>query len=419
MADDETNALIITASKDEYVVLEDVIKKLDIPRRMVYLEALIMEVDVDHTLDFGVEWAGAGEFSDSTGILATGFSGEDGFGLIDGISGVDPSLPAGFSLGVLKQGIELGGVTFPNIAAILRAVRTDSNVNVISTPQILTMDNKKAEISVGETVPFITSQNTTASEQDYTQYEYKDVATKLSITPHINQADALRLEIETEVVRLKDSGLTPTTFKRTATTTVILRDQDTIVIGGIIGHDATESEWKIPLLGDIPLLGWLFKTHTTTDRRTNMFIFITPRIIRNPAEIASVTLKKEDEIGAVLPAVKVELHKEENPKHAEQLSSKGFEKLMAGDLNDAKQFFEEALQIDSQNPYALMNLGVIYEKEMLPQQAIVMYRAVVATGSSLLAEKSSSPEATGRSIVELAKEHIERLLQNNQSQQSN
>jgi len=419
MADDETNALIITATKDEYVVLEDVIKKLDIPRRMVYLEALIMEVDVDYNLAFGVEWAGAGEFSDSTGILATGFSGADGFNLIDGISPEAPTLPAGFSFGVLKEGIELGGVTFPNIAAILKAVSSDSNVNVISTPQILTMDNKKAEISVGETVPFITSQNTTASEQDYTQYEYKDVATKLSITPHINQADALRLEIETEVVRLKDSGLTPTTFKRTATTTVILRDRDTIVIGGIIGHDATESEWKIPLLGDIPYLGWLFKTHTTTDRRTNMFIFITPRIIRNPAEIASVTLKKEDEIGAVIPAVKLELHKEENPKHAEQLASKGFDKLMAGELKEAKQFFEEALQVDSQNPYALMNLGVIYEKEMLPQQAIVMYRAVVATGSGVLAEKSSSPEATGRSIVELAKEHIERILQNNQSQQSN
>ena len=419
MADDETNALIITATKDEYVVLEDVIKKLDIPRRMVYLEALIMEVDVDHTLDFGVEWAGAGEFSDSTGVLSTGFSGEDGFGLIDGISGEDPSLPAGFSLGILKQGIELGGVTFPNIAAILRAVRTDSDVNIISTPQILTMDNKKAEISVGETVPFITSQNTTASEQDYTQYEYKDIATKLSITPHINQADALRLEIETEVVRLKDSGLTPTTFKRTATTTVILQDMDTIVIGGIIGHDATESEWKIPLLGDIPYLGWLFKTHTTTDRKTNMFIFITPRIIRNPAEIASVTLKKEDEIGAVLPAVTLELHKEENPYHAEQLASTGFKKLLEGDLNEAKQFFEQALQIDSQNPYALMNLGVIYENEELPQQALVMYRAVVATGSEVLAEKSSSPEATGHSIVELAEEHIKRILQDNTSQQNN
>lgn len=419
MADDETNALIITATKDEYVVLEDVIKKLDIPRRMVYLEALIMEVDVDHTLDFGVEWAGAGEFSDSTGILATGFSEEKGFGLIDGISSEDPSLPSGFSFGILKQGIELGGVTFPNIAAILRAVRTDSNVNIISTPQILTMDNKKAEISVGETVPFITSQNTTASEQDYTQYEYKDVATKLSITPHINQADALRLEIETEVVRLKDSGPTPTTFKRTATTTVILQDQGTIVIGGIIGHDATKNEWKIPLLGDIPYLGWLFKAHSTTDRKTNMFIFITPRIIRNPAEITSVTLKKEDEIGAVLPAVRLELHKEENPYHAEQLTTAGFKKLIAGNLLEAKQFFEEALQIDSTNPYALMNLGVIYEKELLPQQALVMYRAVVATGSLSLAEKASSPEATGRTLVELAEEHIERILQSNKAQQAN
>jgi general secretion pathway protein D len=281
------------------------------------------------------------------------------------------------------------------------------------------MDNKKAEISVGETVPFITSQNTTAADQDYTQYEYKDVATKLSITPHINQADALRLEIETEVVRLKDSGLTPTTFKRTATTTVILRDQDTIVIGGIIGQDATESEWKIPLLGDIPILGWLFKTHTTTDRKTNMFIFITPRIIRNPAAISAVTLKKEDQIGAILPAVKDELHKQENPAHAEQLTIKGFEKLLEGKLEEAKQFFEQALQISPDNPYALMNLGVIYEKENLPQQALIMYRAVLATDSDVIAEKTSDPAAAGRPILELAKEHIERIENDNNLERSN
>ncbi|BHH86016.1 type II secretion system secretin GspD [Desulforhopalus sp. 52FAK] len=419
MADEETNALIITATKDEYVVLEDVIKKLDIPRRMVYLEALIMEIDVDNTLDLGVEWAAGGEFSDSTGALATGFSDDGKYSYLDGIDPSNPSLTAeGFSLGVLKQGIELGGVTFPNIAAILTAVKTDSNVNVISTPQILTMDNKKAEISVGQTVPFITSKNTNAAEQNYTQYEYKDVATKLSITPHINQADSLRLEIETEVVRLKSGAdpETPTTFKRTATTTVILRDQDTIVIAGIIGHDATESEWKIPLLGDIPYLGWLFKTHSTTDRKTNMFIFITPRIVRNPAEIFAVTLKKEDQLGAVLPAVKNELHPTENPIHAEQLTTTGFDKLMEGKLLEAKQFFEEALQIDSQNPYALMNLGVVYEKEMHPQQALVMYRAVVATGSEKLAEKSSDPEATGRTIVELAQEQIQRLENNSATQ---
>jgi general secretion pathway protein D len=409
MADDETNALIITATKDEYAVLEDVIKKLDIPRRMVYLEALIMEVDVDHTLDFGVEWAAGGEFSDSTGALATGFSSEDGFTLIEGISSQDPSLPSGFSFGILKEGIELGGVTFPNIGAMLTAVRTDSNVNVISTPQILTMDNKKAEISVGDTVPYITSQNTTASEQDYTQYEYKDVATKLSITPHINQASTLRLEIETEVVRLKDNSTTPTTFERRATTTVIVRDQQTIVIGGIIGHDVTESEWKIPLLGDIPYLGWLFKTHSTNDTKTNMFIFITPRIIRNPAEIASVSLEKKDQLDAVLPSVREELQKDENPAHAEQLTIKGFERLMEGDLTEAKQYFEQALQISPDNPYALMNLGVIYEQEHLPQQALVMYRAVLATGSGLIAEKTSDPAAIGRPILELAREHIERI----------
>lgn len=412
MADPETNALIITASKDEYAVLAEVIKKLDIPRRMVYLEALIMEVDADHTLDFGVEWAGAGEYSDSTGVVATGFSGSDGYSLIEGIDPTDPSLPAGFSFGVLKQGIELGGVTFPNIAAVLRAVRTDNDVNVISTPQILTMDNKKAEISVGEQVPFITSQNTTASEQDYTQYEYRDVATKLSITPHINQADALRLEIETEVVRLRDTTLTPTTFKRTATTTVILQDQDTVVIGGIIGHDATEGEWKIPLLGDIPLLGWLFKTHTTTDRKTNMFIFITPRIIRNPAEITAVTYKKEDQLGAILPSVKMELHKEEDPAHADELIKIGYEKLIAGDLQQAQHYFEEALEIDSKNPYALMNLGVVYEKQSLPQQALIMYNAVVATESEAQADKTSDPDAAGKTIVELAQEHIDRISSN-------
>ncbi len=416
MADEETNALIITATKDEYVVLEDVIKKLDIPRRMVYLEALIMEVDVDHTLDFGVEWAGAGEFSDGTGVVASGFSNENGFRLIKGLNPKTPSLPSGFSFGILKEGIKLGGVTFPDIAAILRAVKTDSGVNIISTPQILTMDNKKAEISVGETVPFITSQNTTASEQDYTKYEYKDVATKLSITPHINHADNLRLEIETEVVRLKDSGPTPTTFKRTATTTVSLQDQDTIVIGGIIGHDATKNNWKIPLLGDIPILGWFFKSHATTDRKTNMFIFITPRIIRNPAEITSVTLKKEEQIETVLPAGEFEQRKEAVLHDVEQFMEKGYNELVAGNLAPAKQFFKKALQIDPQNPYVLINIGIIFEEEKSPQQALTMYQRVVLTGSTASAERSNNQKIIGRTLGELAKERIEHILQDSRTQ---
>lgn len=410
MPDEETNSLIIIASKDEYGVIKGVIEKLDIPRRMVYLEALIMEVDADEIFEVGVEWAAAGTFDDETGVLATGFSGDTGFGSLEGIDPENPLLPAGFSFGVLKQGIKIGDVLFPNIAAVLKAVKSDSAVNIIATPQILTTDNKKAEISVGENVPFITSRQENVTNNDFTQYEYKDVATKLKITPHINQSNALRLEIETEVIRLKDQSDTPTTFKRTASTTVILNDKESVVIGGIIGHDATENEWKIPFLGDIPGLGWLFKTQTTTSRKVNMFIFITPRIVRNPADIAAVTLKKEEDLGRVLPSVEKQLHKPENPEHAVKLTLAGYKKLQENEIEDAKNYFKKALDADPTNAYALMNLGVVYEKEGDPDEALRMYQAVVSTRSGAVAETSTDPDKTGVSLVQLAVESIERIL---------
>ncbi len=407
MADEETNALIITASPEEYLVLEEVIGKLDIPRRMVYLEALIMEVDADKSFDVGVQWAAAGAFDGGSGQLVTGFSGSSGFDLLPGISGDDPTLPSGYSLGLLKQGIRIGGVTFPNIAAILRAYKTDSSINIISTPQILTTDNKKAEISVGENVPYITSRNTTSTEQDYSQYEYRDVATKLSIVPHINQADTLRLEIETEVVRIKGGGNsdTPTTYKRTATTTVVLNDRDTIVIGGIIGHDATESEWKVPLLGDIPLLGWLFKTRTTASTKTNMFIFVTPRIVRNPVELAAMSREKE----SLLPATTAELPPAADPEQTSRLVRQGYEKLRAGQSNAAREYFAEVLAVDPSNPYALINMGAILEKEGNPRQAAAMYQAVIAGGTAALAEKASAADRVGVPLLQVAREALERL----------
>lgn len=412
MADEETNALIITAKKDEYTVMEEVIKKLDIPRRMVYLEALIMEVDADKTFDVGVEWAAGGSFAEDTGQVATGFSGADGYGLLAGMVADDPTLPAGFSLGVLRQGIKIGNVVFPDLGAIMRAYKTDSAINIISTPQILTMDNKKAEISVGENIPYITSKNTTSSEQDYTQYEYKDVATKLSIIPHINQADTLRLEVETEVIRVKGgSSDTPTTYKRTASTTVILSDNDTVVVGGIIGQDATESEWKIPLLGDIPYLGWFFKTHTTTEVKTNMFIFITPRIVRHPADLAAVTLEKKDSMDGVLPSTRKELHKKENLEHATELAEMGYEKLTNYEYAEAKNYFTKALEIDRKNPFALMNLGYIHEKEGNKRLAVKMYQTVITSATREVAGKATDSNKKGTPLIELARENIERISQ--------
>ena len=419
MADEETNSLIITASRDEYAVLEEVIKKLDIPRRMVYLEALIMEVDTDAFFEVGVQWAGGGVFSDGTGRMVTGFRTNSDLNTIGDDSDSLPALLEGFSLGVLKQGIQIGGVTFPNIAAILRAYETDSAINIISTPQILTTDNKKAEISVGENVPYLTSQQSGENVTDrvFNNYEYKDVSTVLTITPHINQADTLRLEIRTEVVKLKagtpDDQFLPTTFKRTAETTVIVNDGNTVVIGGIIGQDATEGEGKIPFLGDIPLLGWLFKTHNNTSTKTNMFIFITPRIIKNPADIAAVTLQKEDSMGKVLPAVQQELHKEKNMEHATKLTIIGYEKLTVGRVQEAKEYFIEALGINPENPFALMNMGVVSEKEGDTEKALEMYQAVINVGTTEVAAESNNTERNGSLLVEIARENIDRITGKN------
>ncbi len=409
MADEETNALIVSASREEFLVIESVIKKLDIPRRMVYLEALIMEVNVDKSFEVGVQWVGGDEISGGEGVAFGGFSGDPAYGNIEGITNPEtPLLPAGLSLGVLKQGIEIGGITFPNIAAILRAYKTDEDINIIATPQILTTDNKRAEISVGENVPYITSQNTTAGQQDYTQFEYKDVATKLRITPHIGQADTLRLEIETEVIKLKGSEetLTPTTFKRTAQTTVIVENSDTIVIGGIIGHDGIEEENKVPLLGDIPLLGWLFKTRATRELRTNMFIFVTPRIVNNPADIARVTLDKQEQLGDSFENVDDLLYPPDNPEHAVKLADIGFTRLSEGRISDAKAYLDQALSIDPDNPYALLNLGVAYEKEGDYEQAIVLYQKVIDTGT---AEAILAPQGTGAGpvhLLDIARENI-------------
>jgi general secretion pathway protein D len=411
MADEETNALIINASRNEFTILEGVIKKLDIPRRMVYLEALIMEVNTTKKFEVGVEWAMGGTFSDDTGTGAAGFS-DSGFSLLSNMGESSPPIsnPSGFTFGLLKQGIQIGGVTFPNIGAVLKAYKNDSDINIISTPQILTTDNKKAEISVGENVPYITSRNTTEGNQDYTNYEYRDVSTKLTITPHINQADTLRLEIATEVIKLKSNvDNTPTTFKRTADTTVIVKNNETVVIGGIIGQDSTESNTRVPLLGDIPLLGWLFRTDSTLKTQTNMFIFITPRIIRNPGDLATVTMKKENQLGEVMPEVKRELHRDAELTNAFRLCELGYEKMQAGLAAEAKDFFLKALAIDAGNPYAHYNLGILYEEEGLKSKALESYQMVIASGTAMTAVDSTSPDRTGISLLQLAREGIDRL----------
>ncbi len=420
MADAETNSLIITAPREEYQVLEGVIKKLDIPRRMVYMEALIMEVHVNKSFEIGVQWGGAGNFADETGQVFSGFSGNpepNQYNVLGGLKADPPVLPAGFTFGVMKQGVKIGNVYFPNLGAVMRAYKDDSDVNIIATPQILTTDNKKAEIKVGENVPYITSKNTTTAQQDYTSYEYKDVATTLAITPQINQSDLVRLEIAVEVIKLKnpnDLSGHPTTFKRSAQTTVVVHNEETVVIGGMIGQDTSSGEYKVPLLGDIPLLGWLFKTHTDSKEKTNLFIFITPHIVENPAEIAEIYYRKRDVMEKIQKGSSDIpdrfFHRQVNPEHAVALTDIGFAKLQKQQYDQAKEYFEQALKIDPDNPYALINLGVVYEHEGDRNQARTLYRKVLELGPKK-GGKGGEGQANSDPLRELARDNLRHLEQ--------
>ena len=311
VADKATNSLVIMASKDDYFVLEEVIKKLDIPRMMVYIEALIMEVNVDKDFKLGVQWVAGKEFT---------YKGKDGaafggFNFGDLLTS-PPTLPTGFALGVIGPIIEIGGIKFPNLAAVISAVQNDRDVNILSTPQILTTDNEEAEIMVGRNVPYITRQETTEARLDYTTYEYKDVGVTLKITPQISQERLVRLKIFQEVTRLIPGSQPdrPETFKRRAQTTVIVKDAHTVVIGGLIDDDTAIVETKVPCLGDIPGVGWLFKTSTRILQKTNLFIFLTPHIIQNPVEAKKVYQDKKEQIERIREGV-IKMYKKPAPRN--------------------------------------------------------------------------------------------------------
>lgn len=308
-ADKATNSLIIMAEKDDYLVIEEIIEKLDIPRAMVYIECLIMEVNVNKEFNLGTEWQAGGKTSydgqSKTGFFGGGFSGggENNYSNIGGMTGSGTvSLPSGFSLGVFGEVVTIGNIIFPNLAAVIQAYKKDKDVHILSTPQILTTDNEEASITVGKNIPYITRQDTTIDDRSYSNYEYKDVGITLKITPQISKDRMVRLNISQEVTKLESiSGaeFRPTTLKRTIDTTVIVKDKNTVVIGGLIDDSFSDIEYMVPCLGNIPVLGWAFKSMSKSNDKTNLFIFLTPHVIKNPVEADMVYKKKKDQIDKI------------------------------------------------------------------------------------------------------------------------
>lgn len=299
VADPATNSLLITARPDEFDALKGIIERLDETRRQVFIEALIMEVNSEAQINFGVNWAGSGNYEDITGIGGVNLS-DASFGL--GANRM-VSLPSGASLGaIFKDVFSIGGTPY-NIQAILNATKGNTDVQVLSTPQLLTLDNEEATVEVVDNIPY-TKESTTKNDNDFTtqSMDYKDVGVKLKITPRISEDGALRLEVDQEVSRVTsglvtlrngDQIIAPTTRKRGIKSTIHLLDGQTAVIGGLLDDSLSFNEQKVPGLGDVPVLGWLFKSRGKQATRTNLFVFITPKVIYGAGQMGELTRDKK------------------------------------------------------------------------------------------------------------------------------
>ncbi|MCD6586680.1 MAG: type II secretion system secretin GspD [Desulfobacteraceae bacterium] len=292
-ADKATNSLIIVAEKNDYEVLKDIIKKLDIRRSMMYIECLVMEINKDKSLNLGTEWqvGGEGSYDKYNGAWGGGFSGgamggDPGYlsSALSAATGGASVLPPGFSVGVFGEAITVGGVVFPTIAAVINAYKKDKDVHILSTPQILTTDNETAKITVGKNVPYLTKAS--SGDTNYSNYEYKDVGISLEVTPQISKDRQIRLEIALEVTKLESTTnqFQPTTLKRTVDTTVVVNDSNTVVIGGLIDEALSQTGYQVPCLGSIPGIGWLFRSVGKGKEETNLYIFLTPHVLEDSLE---------------------------------------------------------------------------------------------------------------------------------------
>jgi len=292
--DDETNALIITADPNTVKNLKAIIRQLDIRRAQVLIEAIIAEITANKNRDVGVGLVVDGSQRDS-GALPIGLSNFQGIGdlLTAALAGAAPSLSGGLTLGLGEEtdsGVRYG--------AILRALQTDGNSKILSTPSVVTLDNEEAELIVGENVPFVTGSFTGAGSTDPTNpfqtIERQDVGLTLKVTPQINEGDTVKLVIEQETssVQPGTEGAGLRTRKRSIKTSVLVDDGGILILGGLMQEEETESESKIPLLGDIPLLGFLFRSSSTTKTNQNLMVFLRPSILRDRKDADTLTNEK-------------------------------------------------------------------------------------------------------------------------------
>jgi len=309
-ADEGTNALIITADTDEMAALESVIQRLDIRRAQVLVEAIIVEMEVIDGEDLGLQWL----FADQSGWYGSNINAGDARARSIAEAILNPGTSSDTSTGDFDLGALAGalaqtpGMTLGwgqiddslSMTVILNALKEQNNANILSTPSLLTLDNQEAYITVGQNVPFVTGSytNTGAGEgvtNPFQTISRENVGITLTVTPHVNEGDSVVLDITQEVSSLTGLSLIASdliTNERKIQTKVLAQDSRVVVLGGLIKDDVQDGVQKVPLLGDIPYLGRLFRTDQVKATKTNLLIFIRPTIIRDNQQLAGASAQK-------------------------------------------------------------------------------------------------------------------------------
>lgn len=302
-ADAATNSIIITAPDAIYNNLRAALDKLDVRRAQVYVEALIAELTADKAAEFGVQWqslSGLGR-TDTQGFGGTNF-GTTGQNII-GLSQNPATAGPGLNVGVVNGRINIPGVgEILNLGLLVRALETDANANILSTPTLLTLDNEEAAIVIGQNVPFITGQyaltGAATTPTPFQTVERRDVGLTLRIKPQISEGGTVRLQIYQEVSSVQDktnpAGVI--TNKRAVASTVLVDDGQIVVIGGLIQDTVNDGVQKVPVLGDIPFLGALFRYKTRSHNKTNLMIFLRPTLVRDSQRADAFTGERYDYI---------------------------------------------------------------------------------------------------------------------------
>jgi general secretion pathway protein D len=304
-ADPATNSILINAPDAIYNNLRAALDKLDVRRAQVYVEALIAEITADKAAEFGVQWQnlrGAGATDSSARAFGGTNFGGPGQNVL-GISANPASAGRGLNIGIVKGLVKIPGVgEVLNLGLLVRALETDNNANILSTPTLLTLDNEEARIVIGQNVPFITGQyalsGAATTPTPFQTVERRDVGLTLRVRPQISEGGTVRLQIYQEVSSVQDTtnpaGVI--TNKRAVESMVLVDDGEIVVIGGLIQDSVKDGVEKVPLLGDLPLLGALFTYNTRSRVKTNLMVFLRPTVLRDAQRAESLTSGRYDYI---------------------------------------------------------------------------------------------------------------------------